>query len=64
MADSINDTQAVIDGLSYKIGVRGMVFIWANDKWIRSSKSKHQVLAAAESSQEKRNGNAKKIQAK
>jgi hypothetical protein len=33
-----------IDGLYYKIGLRGMVFLWANGHWIRSSKHPSEIL--------------------
>lgn len=31
------DAQARIHGLDYKVGVRGLVFVWAGDEWIRST---------------------------
>jgi len=31
------DAQVVIDGSYYKIGLRNMIFVWAND-WFRSQK--------------------------
>lgn len=36
-----------IDGLLYKIGLRGMVFVRVNGKWIRSTRTPDEVVSAA-----------------
>jgi hypothetical protein len=42
-----SNPQAFIDGLLYKIGLRGMVFVRVNGKWIRSTRTPDEVISAA-----------------
>ena len=34
------ETQYTMNGLSYKIGLHGVIFVWIDGRWIRSSKTK------------------------
>lgn len=40
-------TEVYIDGLLYKIGLRGMVFVKVGGQWIRSSRTPDEVVRAA-----------------
>lgn len=33
------ETQFVKNGLSYKIGLHGVIFVWIDNHWVRSTKT-------------------------
>lgn len=50
------ENKVMIDGLLYKVGLRGMVFVFADGGWFRSQKEPRDIQRAINERNEKING--------
>jgi hypothetical protein len=41
-----DEAHVYTDASFYKVGLRGLVFAWTGDEWIRSQKSPKEIIAA------------------